>query len=149
MPIPADAAAWIRDVVLTPAYRAGVGDRTTCPCQGSPSGHCDHGNHEQCPRTWGWHRHGQPDPDTYITNSRGLVAVARGVASAAVWRTGRACRWLCPCTCHTTVTALFDPPAREAPRPSVADGNTRITSTDRLKAFDGPQPTLFDLASTP
>lgn len=144
--IPTDAATWIHDVVLPPALRDDLRDqrRQRCPCQGSASGHCQTGECMLCPRTWGWHRHGEPAPDTWITDSRGLVAVARGV-SAAVWRSGRACRWLCPCRCHATVAPLFDPPAREAPRRlSAAGGNNRIASTDRLRAFDTPPPTLFD-----
>ncbi|SCL32076.1 hypothetical protein GA0070616_4383 [Micromonospora nigra] len=146
--IPADVADWIRDAALPASLRGEVEDRLhrTCPCLGSVSGHCGKGSHEQCPRTQGWHRHGEPSPETWITNSRGLVAAARGI-STAVWRTGRACRWLCPCNCHTTVMALFTAPASEAPRRmSVSGGNNRIATTDRLRADDEPQPTLFDAA---
>ncbi|MEW2442803.1 DUF6248 family natural product biosynthesis protein [Micromonospora marina] len=146
MSMPADAADWIRDTVIPPGLRDEIHDHIHrhCPCQGSPSGHCGKGTHEQCPRTWGWERHGHPSPETWITDSRGMVAVARGV-NAAVWRTGRACRWLCPCDCHTTVTPLFAAPARDAlRRMSAAGGNNRIASTDRLRINDAPQPTLFD-----
>lgn len=142
-PMPADVAAWIRDVVLPAGYRDNTSRTDICPCQGSASGHCQTGTHDQCPRTWGWHRHGQPDPDTYITDRRGHVAHARGI-SAAVWRSGTPCRWVCPCTCHTTVATLFAAPTRQAPRQLATTGYGRISSTDRLRANDLPQPSLFD-----
>ena len=134
-----DAAAWIRDVVLPAAYRRNTVDPALCPCQWGPSGHCQNGDHERCPRTEGWHRHGQADPDTYITDARGMPA-----AGAEVWRSGTACRWLCPCPCHTTVTPLFPMPARAPRRLSRSGGNghVRIASTDSTLA-DDPQPALF------
>lgn len=145
--LPADAATWIRDVVLPPAYRAGTTDPSICPCQYGPSGHCAAGRHERCPRTWGWHRHGEPDPDTHITNAAGRVGGAPSVSSVAVWRTGRPCRWLCPCTCHVTVQPLFAAPERGTPRLSAAGGNNiaAIASTDRALAVPTPQPSLLEL----
>ncbi|WP_194821285.1 DUF6248 family natural product biosynthesis protein [Micromonospora sp. S-DT3-3-22] len=134
--IPADVAAWIRDTVLTAGYLAATPDPTRCPCQGGPSGHCGNGNCGQCPRTQEWHRHGQPDPETYIVSSNHHAALT------PVWRAGRACRWLCDCTCHTTVTPLFAAPARTAGRRT---GAHRIASTDRALADHTPQPSLMEL----
>lgn len=135
---PTDVAAWIRTVVLPARYLASIPDPATCDCQGSASGHCQTGRHEQCPRARGWHRHGEPSPETY-------VVARRYGALAPVWRTSRACRWLCPCTCHTTVNTLFDAPARQYGRRSA--GALRISSTDRLHRDDAPQPALFEVTS--
>ncbi|MFI6228913.1 DUF6248 family natural product biosynthesis protein [Micromonospora echinospora] len=141
--IPADVAAWIRNTVLPAGYLASIPNPAICPCQGSASGHCQTGECMRCPRTWGWHRHGQPEPETHITNSRGLIAHARGVY-AAVWRAGRACRWLCPCLCHDQVQALFAAPVGRTGRRSSTGGN-RIASTDRLRRDDAPQPALWEV----
>lgn len=135
--VDADAAAWIRDVVLTLTYRRSTGGILRCPCQGSASGHCQNGHHDQCPRTRGWHRHGQPDPETYVVSRS-------GGALTPVWRAGRACRWLCPCSCHQQVQALFPAPERGTGRTSTAS-YLRIGSTDRLRRDDDPQPTLLDI----
>lgn len=113
---------------------AAVTPHPRCPCQWGPSGHCGAGMHERCPRSLGWHRHGQAEPETY-------VAGYRGGALAAVWRTGAPCRWLCPCACHSTVSALFAAPARGPRR----GGHHRIASTDRLRQYDPDAPALFDL----
>ena len=80
-----DAAAWVRDHVLTPTYRANTVDPARCPCQWGPSGHCLVERHDRCPRTQGWERHGQPSPDTWITDAQGMVAgYTLGVPSLAV-----------------------------------------------------------------
>lgn len=137
-PMSPDAAAWVRDHVLTPTYRANTVDPARCPCQWGPSGHCLAERHDRCPRTQGWERHGQPSPDTWITDAQGMVAHAPGV-TAAVWRAGTPCRWLCPCTCHATVAALFPLP----PQPPVRKGvELPIAATDRLRRGDPQQPTL-------
>lgn len=70
-----DAAAWVRDHVLTPTYRANTVDPARCPCQWGPSGHCLVGRHDRCPRTQGWERPA-PSPDTWITDAQGMVAHA-------------------------------------------------------------------------
>lgn len=129
--------------VLPARYIASVGSTTICPCQYGPSGHCNAGNHPKCPRTWGWERHGQPEPETHIV-SRDYGALT------PVWRTGQACRWLCPCTCHTNTIALFEPPARRPGSLSVTGGNgyARVASMDNTLAVDDDQPTLWDPAPT-
>ncbi|MET9303208.1 DUF6248 family natural product biosynthesis protein [Micromonospora aurantiaca] len=108
--MPAHAAAWIHDVVLPPKYRQGTTDPSKCPCQGGPCGHCDAGRHQQCAViAWG----GAPvvRPETVIVDSRGYVAVARGVRSVDVWRSGRPCRWVCSCGCAPI--GCEPPPATE------------------------------------
>jgi len=128
------AAAWIRTMVLPAAYLASTGDPAVCPCQYGPSGHCAKGRCEKCPRTWGWPRHGQADPDTYISSrSGGAWAVVPG--PTALWRAGPACRWLCPHTCHATVAGLFSAPAPAA-RTGGRTGGNQISSTDRLRRDD-------------
>lgn len=125
------------DTVLPVRYVASVGPLNVCPCQYGPSGHCRNGRHEKCQRTWGWERHGQPEPETYVVG-RDWSALT------PVWRVGTACRWLCPCVCHTTVAALFDPPPRRPGRLSLTGGNQRIASTDRLRRDDPAVPDLFE-----
>lgn len=123
--------------VLPARYVASVAPLEVCPCQWGPSGHCTANHHTKCPRTWGWHRHGQPEPLTHIV-SRAYLALT------PVWSTGRACRWLCPCPCHTNTVALFAPPPRQAGRASGFGGNghARIATTDTALAVDD-QPTLW------
>ncbi|TDC34228.1 hypothetical protein E1211_17940 [Micromonospora sp. 15K316] len=96
--VPPDAAAWIRSVVLPKAYVDGIPDPSLCACQWGPCGHCQAGQHEQC-NVVGWGGAPRAHGDTYITTSRGQVAVGKGVASAEVWLSGRPCRWVCPCGC--------------------------------------------------
>lgn len=108
--------------VLPAGYVAASGHLTKCPCQYGPSGCCTNGRHDECPRTWGWERHGEPQPETWIVGRR-------WGALTAVWRNGTACRWLCPCDCHSTVAGLFPPITRAARRRDV----NRISSTDRLR----------------
>ena len=138
-PLPGEAAAWIHDVVLLSAYRDNALTSRRCPCQWGRTGHCAHGRHDRCPRTWGWERHGAPSPDTYVTDAHGVVAAAPTVASVAVWRAGRPCRWLCPCACHTQVQALIPPPPRQPGRASRTGGNARIAATDHIRAWDSQQ----------
>ncbi len=145
--IPADVGAWIHDVVLPAGYRASEGPLLTmCSCQFGPSGTCLHDKHEKCVRTQGWHRHGEPDPETHISVREGGAWVV-AAAWAAVWRVGTPCRWLCPCECHTTVQALIPPVPATPPRLSRTGGNGRIVA-DHLSIWDEPAPTLFDLETT-
>lgn len=85
-PIPADVAAWIRDTVIPVSYRRNTTDPAKCACQWGACGHCKAGRHRDCTTTaWGW----SPSPDTYLCGAR-------------VWRSGRPCRWICPCiTCRS------------------------------------------------
>ncbi|QLQ37971.1 DUF6248 family natural product biosynthesis protein [Micromonospora robiginosa] len=109
--IPADAATWIRDVVLPPAYRKGTRDQSVCPCQWGVCGHCQAGRHEKC-NVVAWGGAPRAHGDTRITDARGLVAGGWGVRSTEVWRSGRPCRWICPCGCTPIGCAL--PPASPA-----------------------------------
>jgi hypothetical protein len=124
--------------VLPPAYLANTAPVNVCRCQWGPSGTCRSGRHDRCQRTVGWERHGSPGPETHIVSRRGWVALT------PVWRAGRACRWLCPCWCHEQVQALFPAPPGRPGRLSTTGGNgyTRISSTDRLRVDDEPQPAL-------
>lgn len=134
--VAADAAAWIRTIVLPAAYLASTypsSDPSICPCQYGPSGHCNAGRCEKCPRTYGSDRHGQPWPDTRIIGRDWKVCGHPDVV--AVWRTGPACRWLCPHPCHTTVAGLFEASTPVAGRASRTGGN-QISATDRLRRFD-------------
>lgn len=108
-----------------------------CPCQYGPSGHCGEGRHERCPRTLGSDRHGIPLPETHVV-SRSWGALT------PVWRVGAACRWLCPCECHSTVQALFPAPKQSPPRASRRGGNNRIWATDNLRRYDPAHPTLWE-----
>lgn len=118
--------AWA-DVVLPPGYRAGseqVYVDWKCACQGGRSGWCTHDSprdHDRCPRSEGWHRHGQPDPETYVISRR------EWGARTAVWLSGRPCRSLCSCRCHVEVQALIPAPVRVALPPRDAG---RIAATD-------------------
>lgn len=104
-PVSPEAAAWIRDVVLPPAYRRNTTDPAVCACQYSVCGHCQAGRHRQC-QVVGWGGAPRAHGDTHITDARGMVAGAWGVASAEVWRAGRPCRWVCPCGCTPVGAAL-------------------------------------------
>ena len=98
--IPPDAAAWIRDQVLPASYRDEIraGLIAHCACQWGPCGHCQDGDHQQC-AVVAWGGAPRAHGDTYIVNRRGQVATGRGVPSVEVWRSGRPCRWICPCGC--------------------------------------------------
>lgn len=115
--------------VLPGAYLANSVPPGLCPCQWGPSGNCRSGQHEKCPRTWGWPRHGQPEPETHLVGRDWMALVP-------VWRAGRSCRWLCPCRCHAEVVALFPAPTRGPRRSSGLGGNNRIASTDLLRLWD-------------
>ena len=115
---------------------AGDPDLTTCPCRWGRTGYCVDGRHERCVRTWGWHRHGQPEPETYLVSRT-------GGARDPLWRAdGTACRWLCSCVCHDRVVALIPPVERTGRRVRV--GRLPISATDRQWSdVDDPQIALF------
>lgn len=110
-------AEWIRDHALTKAIRRDL--VPMCSCQYGPSGHCDMGQHDKCAHTRLTY---PPDPETYIVNrldqvlhvpdvfTHPLASITgrRPHREAQVWLADRACRWQCPCTCHTTPVAPVD-----------------------------------------
>ncbi len=100
-----EAAGWVYDVVLTRRYKesvgaiewtgarenrrdAGLGAAMVrgCECQFGLCGHCGDGRPDRCS-----HREWTPPlvPETYLQDRSGYVV-------AEVWRTGKACAWLCP-----------------------------------------------------
>lgn len=123
-PMPAAAADWVYDRVLTRRYKEStnaidwVGARENrrdegkgaaflrvCSCQYGPCGHCSAGRHDRCS-----HRERQPAPacTTYLQNSAGL-------AIAEVWRSGKPCAWLCTCDCRTAAPVDPEQPTVMAP----------------------------------
>lgn len=126
-PMDADAAAWVREVVWTQRMRkthSEVPDAaSTCWCQAGPSGHCKADRHGKC-----WHNGNPPfaSPETYVCGRDGTSVLAfaerfehattsatgpKRAQAAMVWLADRACRWRCPCGCHTPSTATAAPPA--------------------------------------
>jgi hypothetical protein len=96
-----DAAVWIRATVWTPALRKSYTETPNyyaeCACTWGPSGHCDAGQHQRCQTV-----SPEPRPETYICQPNGSV-----VGDAVqVWLAGHACRWRCPCRCHTGLPDL-------------------------------------------
>ncbi len=92
-----DAASWIRTTVWTPAMRKSYAETpgfyTECACNWGSSGHCDAGRHQRCQKVGP-----EPRPEAYICQPDGCSVVDGGIQ---VWLTGQACRWRCPCRCHT------------------------------------------------
>lgn len=99
------AADWVYDVVLTQRFKESVGaimwtgagaDRRDegrgaaflrmCACQYGPCGRCGDGRPDRCAHR-GWTPPLVPD---------GWIQSRRGLAVGAVWRSGKACAWLCP-----------------------------------------------------
>ncbi|MBC9000467.1 DUF6248 family natural product biosynthesis protein [Micromonospora aurantiaca (nom. illeg.)] len=112
--IAADAAEWIRTVVLPETYRRNSSDPARCACQGGVCLHCQEGRHAKCQVVaWG----GAPLArcETFICDRRGMVAGASGVINE-VWRSGKPCRWVCACGCAPVGAAL--PPGGLAELPS-------------------------------
>jgi hypothetical protein len=127
--MPAETAAWIRDHVWTAAMRRDTTGRDACACQYGPTGHCQAGHCEKCPR-------GVPLPswETVICGRDGVSPCAfpepfehkTGTSAtgpryeflAMVWLADRACRWVCSCPhgCHARETAP-PPPPPPAPKP--------------------------------
>jgi hypothetical protein len=95
--------AWIRANVWTQAMRKehqSVPDfARTCPCQGGKTGWCQRGTARSCARCVGVV---VVSPETYVTDKRGYVLSFEGGVDAEVWLADRACRWRCPCECHST-----------------------------------------------
>lgn len=133
----AGAAAWVRKQVLPTHCHATLTD--TCPCQWGPCGHCQQGNHLECPKRTN-PRHGQPDPEAWIVDQRGLVAAHW----ATVWRAhGPACRWICRCDCPPELHPGL-PPMRRQRRADL--GIAGLNTTPRR--LRGPeQDVLFEVAS--
>jgi hypothetical protein len=128
----ADAAAWVRTVVL-----ARVDDFTHnalithCPCQWGRCGYCVSGEHLKCAHTvW------TPPPtcETYVIDRR-------GGARTQVWLAGKPCRWVCPCSCRADSPGLFAVD-------SAARGSRRHGEQPPGRAAVVDQPTLFDLAAS-
>ncbi len=126
--------------VLPARYIASVGayTLTQCPCQGGPSGYCEVGKHHRCPRET-WPRHGFPAPLTHIVSRRDCAALEE------VWPSGKPCRWICPCVCHTRNLSLFASPPLVHPtgRTGGNQGYLRIGNTDTAGA-DTNQPALWE-----
>lgn len=101
-------AAWVADVVLTAAMLKGYSRQDLCPCWGGVCYHCKNGHREPCVvHRWG----GAPpaQPETWITDHQGRVVTR----SPDVWRAGRPCRWICPCT--SCPPSPVPPPAAAEP----------------------------------
>jgi hypothetical protein len=118
-------AAWVQDNVWTPAMRKTHREipaaATSCPCQFGPSSYCLNGRCGDCRPADGY-----PSLEGYITSRTDQVRFfgeefehptpsatgAQRTRAAQVWLTDRACRWVCPCDCHSNPTfeqdALFD-----------------------------------------
>lgn len=111
-----EATDWVYDVVLPQRYLEsagaimwtgarenrrdeghGVAFLRLCACQYGPCGRCGDGRPDRCA-----HREWTPPfmPATYLQDRRGM-------AIAAVWRSGKACAWLCP-TVRLGQLPLFD-----------------------------------------
>ncbi len=147
-----DAADWVYDVVLTRRYKESVGAimwtgarehrrdegqgaafLRKCACQYGPCGHCGDGRHDRC-----GHREWRPpaSPCTYVQNPRGH-------ALTAVWPSGTACAWLCPCVCPAPVAPPIEQLALVG---EVARVAKRHGQPDRHRPLGPVQPGLFDLA---
>lgn len=71
-------------------------DQAVCPCQWGPTTWCTNGQHDRC------RAHTVTTPETYLaTGPDGDVITTQG-RPIQVWLADRTCRWVCPCTCHTT-----------------------------------------------
>jgi hypothetical protein len=127
------AAAWVREHVWTKkmrhAYKTTPGHVHACACQWGPTQHCKTSNHTAC-------RHNTLAPhqvqETYVCGSDGDTVLSfterftyptgsavgpKRSAAAMVWLADRACRWRCPCGCHTTTgVAPVPPPAAPEPQ---------------------------------
>lgn len=99
-----EAADWVYDVVLTQRYKEGSGAimwtgareqrydgghgaafLRACPCETVLCGHCGDGRTHRCThRSWA----PPPVPAAWVVDRAGM-------AVAAVWMSGRPCRWLC------------------------------------------------------
>jgi len=83
-----------------------------CACQWGPTTHCLHGDHGRCSA------HTVLTCETHLTYADGTCVLDRG-GPVEVWLAGRACTWVCACSCHTEHT---DPSAAPAPVLTMAGG---------------------------
>lgn len=111
-----EAADWVYQHVLTPAYRDGMGCGEKgpvmvriCPCEWDTCSNCLWGRHAEC------HERALPGieaPATRIVDRSGAVVVEHRTGRlAAVWPSGTPCVWRCACPCVRPVGAqlgLFD-----------------------------------------
>ncbi len=106
-------AVWVREHVWTGVmrkeHRSTPAFFASCPCLYGKSWHCQHGKCLECHRAAPLR-----SPEGYITNKREEVLSfsapyqhphetatgAHPTRNAMVWLADRACRWVCPCTCH-------------------------------------------------
>lgn len=138
-----EQAAWVREKVWTPAFRAVEasypgGYLTRCPCEGGICGACDgtmdrgRPRHDQCLSR----QRGGPivHPLAYLTDGHFMVC------GPALWpATGPSCRYICPCPCPKT----GGPPSRPPRRGQAADRPNRQI-TPQLDVA-GDDDALFDL----
>ncbi|MGK5677542.1 DUF6248 family natural product biosynthesis protein [Actinoplanes sp. URMC 104] len=102
-PMPAAAADWIAEVVLTPAQREGW--FRSCPCEGGVCDHCKLFDHRS--------------PCTVVAfggaireHPAGWICLSDGAGRDPFWLTGQNCRWICACT---SCPVLPEPPPASAP----------------------------------
>lgn len=130
-PMNDEAAAWVREFVWTNRMRKAFADTPGayqhCACQAGPSGHCNADRHTKC-----WHADNEPQrsPEAYVcgtdgtsvlmfaepfTHPTGSATGAKRTSHAQVWLADRACRWRCPCDCHTGAPVTPEPPPAAEP----------------------------------
>lgn len=119
-------ARWVRDEAWTKkmrkAYESTPGYVRFCACQWGPTGHCKADNHTACQHTAA-EPHRSPEAYVCASDGAGVLSFAEpyvhttGSATgpkreqaAMVWLADRACRWRCPCDCHTRSPAAPEPP---------------------------------------
>ncbi len=101
-------AAWVADIILTRQMLKAYSSQDTCACQGGLCHYCRTGHESPCVVVrWGGAPRAQSEG--WITDRRGRVVPG----SPDVWRAGRPCRWICPCTDCPALPAR--PPADAAP----------------------------------
>jgi hypothetical protein len=120
--MPTSTADLIAKKVLTKTYvksGGGLDLVRMCSCQYGPCGHCSAGSHHKCTTRVGFGGKPPAGPDTYLQNRRGLVV-------ASVWRSGKGCRWMCPCSTCADTTTVPDKKMTVTAAPKRARGDLRV-----------------------